>query len=72
MNDTYCKDINIYNKFKEYYLTDEEDAELMAQIDIDELERVIKLSEQQIANGEGIEFREAMEQIEEEVFGAKI
>ena len=72
MNKTYSEDINILNKFKQYYLTDEEDAELMAQVNMEEMERVIEISEQQIANGEGIEFEEAMAQIEEEVFGVKI
>lgn len=53
----------------EYILTPEEDAEFMANIDMEALERGIRKSEEDIANERVIEFEEAMSQIHREVFG---
>ena len=44
----------------------------MANIDMEAMERAVKKAEQEIANGEGIEFEEAMAQIHREVFGEEI
>ena len=56
----------------EYILTPEEDAEFMANIDMEALEEGIRKSKEDIANGRVIEFREAMEQIHREVFGEEL
>ena len=56
----------------EYILTPEEDAEFMANIDMEALERGIRQSKEDIANGRVIEFEEAMKQIHREVFGEEL
>ena len=56
----------------EYILTPEEDAEFMANIDIDALEEGVRKSEEEIANGKVIEFEEAMKQNHREVFGEEL
>lgn len=56
----------------EYCLTPEEDAEFMANIGMEALERGVRQSEEEIANGQGIEFEEAIAIIEREVFGEEI
>ena len=72
MENTNIKKLNLYAKLNDYYLTEQEDAEFMANIDMDALERGIEIAEQEIANGNGIEFKEAMAQIHNEVFGDEI
>lgn len=69
MNNTSVKKLNFSTQFSDYCLTPEEDAEFMANIDMEALERGIEKSEEDIANGRVIEFREAMAQIHKEVFG---
>lgn len=69
MNNTSVKKLNYSTQFNDYCLTPEEDAEFMANIDMEALERGIEKSEEDIANGRVIEFREAMAQIHKEVFG---
>lgn len=56
----------------EYILTPEEDAEFMANIDMEALEEGVRKSEEEIANGKVIEFEEAMKQIHREVFGEEL
>ena len=60
MNSTSVKKTNYITQFNEYCLTPEEDAKFMANIDMEALERGIEKSEEDIANGRVIEFREAM------------
>ena len=50
----------------------EEDAEFMANIDMDELVKGIEQSEREIAEGQVIEFEEAMKRIHKEVFGEEL
>lgn len=69
MKNTSIENLNLYSQFSKYCLTPEEDAEFMANIDMEELEKGIKKSEEEIAKGLGIEFNEAMSQIHKEVFG---
>lgn len=69
MNDTNLKKLNFSTQFSDYCLTPEEDTQFMANIDMEALERGIEKSEQDIANGRVIGFREAMAQIHKEVFG---
>ena len=69
MNNTSVKKLNFRAQFSDYCLTPEEDAKFMANIDMEALERGIEKSEEDIANGKVIEFREAMAQIHREVFG---
>ena len=69
MNNTSVKKLNFSTQFSDYCLTPKEDAEFMANIDMEALERGIEKSEEDIANGRVIEFREAMAQIHKEVFG---
>lgn len=69
MNNTNIKDLNILSKLNDFCLTPEEDAKLMANIDMEALIKGIEKAEQEIANGEGIPWREAMPQIHKEVFG---
>lgn len=69
MNNTNIKDLNILSKLNDFCLTPEEDAELMANIDMDALIKGIEQAEREIANGEGIPWQEAMAQIHKEVFG---
>ena len=68
MNNTSVKKLNFSTQFSDYSLT-QEDAEFMSNIDMKALERGIEKSEEDIANGRVIEFREAMAQIHKEVFG---
>lgn len=68
MKDTFIKKLDFNKQFKNYCLTPKEDAEFMANIDIEALERGVEKSEEDIANGRVIEFREAMAQIHKEVF----
>lgn len=68
MNNSHIK----ISDMNEYILTPEEDAEFMANIDMEALEREIKKSKEDIANGRVIEFEEAMKQIHREVFGEKL
>ena len=56
----------------EYILTPEEDAEFMANIDMEALEEGIRKAKEDIANGRVIEFEEAMKQIHREVFGEEL
>ena len=69
MNNTSIKKLNYSTEFDDYYLTQEEDASFMANIDADALEIGIEKSEEDIAIGRVLEFREAMAQIDKEVFG---
>lgn len=67
--------INLHFKISdmnEYILTPKENAEFMANIDMDALERCVRKSEEDIANGRVIEFKEAMSQIHREVFGEEL
>lgn len=73
MNNTrYIKRSPILSKLSDYYLTPEEDVAFMANIDMEALERGMEQAEREIANGEGIEFEEAMKKIDLEVFGEKL
>lgn len=73
MNNTrYIKKSPILSKLSDYYLTPEEDAAFMANIDMEALERGMEQAEKEIANGEGIEFEEAMKEIDLEVFGEEL
>lgn len=72
MNNAYINKLNFTTQMNEYCLTPEEDAEFMANIDMEALERGVRQSEEEIANGQGIEFEEAMAIIEREVFGEEI
>ncbi|MBR5227774.1 MAG: hypothetical protein IKV94_03960 [Clostridia bacterium] len=72
MNNTSVKKLNNSTQFSDYCLTPEEDAEFMANIDMEALERGVRKSEEEIANGQGIEFREAMSKIHREVFGEEL
>ena len=72
MNTSNAKKLNVSTKFSDYCLSPEEDAQFMAGIDMDAMERGIKKSEEEIANGKGIEFKEAMAQIHKEVFGEEL
>lgn len=69
MNNISVKKLNFSTQFNDYCLTSDEDAEFMANVDMEALERGIEKSEEDIANGRVIEFREAMAQIHKEVFG---
>lgn len=68
MTDSHLK----ISDMNEYILTPEEDAKFMANIDMDALERGVRKSEEDIANGRVIEFKEAMSQIHREVFGEEL
>ena len=72
MNNEVIKRINIISQLRDYCLTPEEDAEFMANIYMEALERGVRKSEQEIANRQGIEFREAMAKIHKEVFGEEL
>lgn len=72
MNNTNIKKLNFITKFSEYCLTPEEDAQFMANIDMEALEIGVKKSEEEIANGQGIEFSEAIAQIHREFFGEEL
>ena len=69
MNNTNIRELNYSTQFSDYCLTPKEDSEFMANIDMEALERGVRESEKDIANGRIIEFREAMTQIHKEVFG---
>lgn len=72
MNNTRYIKKTILSKLSDYYLTPEEDAAFMANIDMEALERGMEQAEREIANGEGIEFEEAMKEIDLEVFGEEL
>lgn len=72
MQNTSIKDLDMSMKLSEFYLTPEEDAEFMANIDMDELIKGIEQSEREIAEGQVIEFEEAMKRIHKEVFGEEL
>ena len=57
---------------KGFYMPKEDDDDIMANIDMDALEKGIEQAEKEIAEGKGIEFRQAMAEIHKEVFGGKI
>lgn len=72
MQNTSIRDLDIDVNFRDFYLTPEEDAEFMANIDMDELVKGIEQSEREIAEGQVIEFEEAMKRIHKEVFGEEL
>lgn len=72
MNNTWVGNLNINKILKANYMTLEEDAEFMKNIDMYEVERGVEQAEREIAEGKGIEFREAMVLIHKEVFGEEI
>ena len=72
MNNTSIKKLNINTLLNESSLTAEEDAKFKSNVDMLELERGVEKAGQEIANREGIEFREAMAKIHKEIFGEKI
>lgn len=73
MNNTrYIKKIDLLSKFSENYLTPEEDEAFMANIDMEALECGLAQAEREIANGEGIEFEQAMKEIHARVFGEEL
>ena len=73
MNNTrYIKKQALANKFNEFYLTPEEDAKFMANIDMEALERGVEQAEDDIANGRVMEFEQAMKEIHMEVFGEEL
>ena len=55
-------------KLNDFILSPEEDAKFMANIDMDALIEGVKKSQQEISEGKGISFEEAMAQIDKEVF----
>lgn len=72
MNNTSITKLDLYNGLQDYMLSEEEEAEFMKNIDMDAVIEGIKKSEQEIAEGKGIEFREATSIIHKEVFGEEI
>lgn len=72
MNNTWVRNLNINKILKANYMTPEQDAEFMKNIDMDELERGVEQAERDIANGRVIGFEEAMAQINRKVFGKGI
>lgn len=72
MNNTSIRKLNYSTQFNDYCLTPEEDAKFMANIDMEALERGVRKSKEEFANGQGIEFREAMSKIHREVFGEEL
>lgn len=72
MKNTSIKELDLYNELQDYMLSEDEDAEFMKNIDMDAVIEGIKKSEQEIAEGKVIEFREAMALIHKEVFGEEI
>ncbi len=73
MNNTrYIKKQALANKLSDFYLTPEEDAKFMANIDMEALERGLEQAEDDIANGRVIEFEQAMREIHMEFFGEEL
>ena len=72
MKNTSISNLDIDINFNEFHLTPEEDAEFMANIDMEELIKGIEQSEREIAEGKVIGFEEAMKEIHKEVFGEEL
>lgn len=73
MNNTrYIKKSPILSKLSDYYLTPEEDAAFMANIDMEALERGMEQAEEDIKCGRIIEFEQAIKEIDLEVFGEEL
>ena len=72
MNSANINNLNYITQFNDYCLTPKEDAEFTANIDMEALERGVRKSKEEFANGQGIEFREAMSKIHREVFGEEL
>lgn len=61
--------LNINKTFNNYYLTPAEDEKLMANVDMEALERGVRKSKEEFAKGLGIDCEKAMSIIHKDVFG---
>lgn len=69
MKNLKVKEMTTEEEERDYFETQEPTDDIMQYLDMDEVVKGIEQAEREIANGEGIEFRKAFNNIRQKVFG---